>query len=902
MSSLQCNTQQLAQILDGSVALDELDSIESHLEHCNACREQLDLLSLRVTHVGPFEAGLSDDELDKEWESVELFDEASWRKEGSASDESTDAAIDSVIARLNPSDDPRMLGRFANYEIMGVVGAGGMGVVMKGYESALNRFVGIKVLSPFLAASSLAKKRFIREGRSAASVLHPNVVPIHQVAEADGIPYLVMPYLGSGNLQDRIDLQGRLDPESVVRIGMQIATGLAAAHEQGLIHRDIKPANILLDQDTDRVIVTDFGLARTVDDFSLTMTGSVAGTPPYMSPEQASGDSLDFRSDLFSLGSLMHAMCTGVSPFHAETHFGALKNVIEMAPRKIQEINPSVPDWLVVTIEKLHEKEPSRRFQSAGELASLLAGCLAHLQQPNQNPLPDSIRRLRTARRRISTPILGVALVTLLIVTCLGVFMLDDLSRWTTANQLDQDVMTKAFSFNGDDASVAEVLAAWKEMPVGSEYEKRWEEELRTEYQRQLEETRPSQRAEVERRWAAQLLPVALGGVVVDKADFLWEMSLPGESIRVADRLAADGKTTEPIGWEMQVVHAFACSRREFVDDAERELDLVMLKAEVNRANATDDGEAIPFFGREQSYDGVLHECSLYREILKSIRVQTIDSNGPDFEEPDSPSGTEDDGVDFDVDFFADDWANFDGEAFVSEFESLPDSPSLVRADEKYLALFEVDGNRFVSKAVRQHDAAELSIPVWERINALFPTMYRREIVQFNLHDGRRWAGAFSGDGSNDVERDGYRLSIAKYLAEEEDELKDATRIASPRRGTLDWTLVHEMGHYICLRSGAIELFSQEFDGDGREQPSRREDPDDYAEDGSPTVNGNFVTSYAERTPGDEEAVESFTTYMLIPQLPENDSLAAQKIRFFESLPGMHELRTHIQSMGQRRQ
>ncbi|SMP41218.1 hypothetical protein SAMN06265222_101552 [Neorhodopirellula lusitana] len=226
---------------------------------------------------------------------------------------------------------------------------------------------------------------------------------------------------------------------------------------------------------------------------------------------------------------------------------------------------------------------------------------------------------------------------------------------------------------------------------------------------------------------------------------------------------------------------------------------------------------------------------------------------------------------------------------------AIPNKALLDSADEKFLAVFEVEGNDFVAKVVRDEQAASLGLYGWQRIETLFPLEYRNELVQFNVLDGKRWAGFFSGDGSNDVDRKGYRLSIAKYLLLKEGNRHDPARCITPRRKTLDWTLVHEMGHYLCLRTDSIERFSQVFDGDAAPQPRRRQDPDDYAEDGSPKLVGNFVTSYAERNGGDEEVVECFTTYMLVPEIPSNDSLVAQKIRFFEGIEGMSELRAHIQ-------
>ncbi len=193
----------------------------------------------------------------------------------------------SVLAALAPTDDPEMLGRVGDYEIIGVVGVGGMGAVLKGFDKSLRRVVAIKVMAPHLAHSGSARTRFQREARAAAAITHDNVIDIYAVSEAAGLPYLVMPYARGPSLQKRIDEGGPLGVIEVVRIGRQIAAGLAAAHEQGLVHRDIKPANILLSDGIERLWITDFGVARAMDDASMTQTGVIAGTPQYMSPEQA---------------------------------------------------------------------------------------------------------------------------------------------------------------------------------------------------------------------------------------------------------------------------------------------------------------------------------------------------------------------------------------------------------------------------------------------------------------------------------------------------------------------------------------------------------------------------------------------------------------------------------------
>jgi hypothetical protein len=295
---------------------------------------------------------------------------------------------DLPLGFLTPSGKPGSLGRLGHYEVQGVVGRGGMGIVLKAFDENLHRVVAIKVMAPQLAASATARQRFTREARAAAAVTHERVVTIHAVEEASGLPYIVMQYVAGQSLQDRLDKSGVLPVAEVLRIGMQAAAGLAAAHAQGLVHRDVKPANILLENGVERVKLTDFGLARAADDASLTQSGQVAGTPQYMSPEQAEGKPVDARSDLFCLGSVLYAMCAGRPPFRAPTSMAVLKRVCEDTPTPIREVNPEAPDWLAEVITKLHAKDPAGRFQSAAEVAESLGRHLAHVQHPSVVPLP----------------------------------------------------------------------------------------------------------------------------------------------------------------------------------------------------------------------------------------------------------------------------------------------------------------------------------------------------------------------------------------------------------------------------------------------------------------------------------------------------------------------------------
>jgi serine/threonine protein kinase len=286
----------------------------------------------------------------------------------------------SALDFLEPSARPGSPGRLGHYHVLEVLGRGGMGVVLRAFDEKLHRVVALKVLTPALASNAAARKRFVREARAAAAVTHQNVIAIHGVEDTGRAPYLVMQCIDGPTLQEKLNTSGPLGLSETLRIGLQIAEGLAAAHRQGLIHRDIKPANILLENGIERVKITDFGLARTVDDASLTQSGYIAGTPLYMSPEQARGEPLDHRSDLFSLGSVLYALCTGYPPFQAPNSMAVLKQVCEDTPRPLREINPAVPDWLETLITRLHAKNPANRFAAASEVAAVLSQHLARLQ------------------------------------------------------------------------------------------------------------------------------------------------------------------------------------------------------------------------------------------------------------------------------------------------------------------------------------------------------------------------------------------------------------------------------------------------------------------------------------------------------------------------------------------
>ena len=383
-SRTECNFERLAKLLS-----DELPELEEaratdHISHCSTCRSRLQELAAG----NDWWQETSDQLQGSRWQD----DGTLWltsRDFGERAGEITEP-LSTSLDFLEPSDNPAMLGRLGTYEILAVIGSGGFGIVLKGFDRELNRYVAVKVLAPHLSHNAAARKRFAREAQAAAAVVHPHVVAIHTVDPSGKLPFLVMPLIAGESLQDRLNREGCLEVKEILRIGMQIAQGLAAAHAQGVVHRDVKPANILLERGVDRVMLTDFGLARAMDDASLTRSTVIAGTPQYMSPEQAHGNPIDHRTDLFSLGSVLYAMCTGHPPFRAETLMGVLRRITDGLPREIREVNPDIPQWLCAIIVKLHATNASDRFQSAAEVADLLERCLAHLQQPTLVDLPET--------------------------------------------------------------------------------------------------------------------------------------------------------------------------------------------------------------------------------------------------------------------------------------------------------------------------------------------------------------------------------------------------------------------------------------------------------------------------------------------------------------------------------
>jgi serine/threonine-protein kinase len=270
-----------SRLLVGDLDQTEQRELTDHLDRCQECQQTLERLASGQESWAETARRLGNASAVGVRESALQGVLAELRGEGHGEPTQVEAerTADEELSFLDPPSGSGHLGRLGHYDVIEVVGRGGMGLVLKAFDSRLHRIVAIKVMAASLATSASARQRFDRETRAAAAVRNEHVIDIYHVGQENRLPYLVMEYVAGRSLQERIDQTGPLQLKEILRIGMQTAAGLAAAHAQGLIHRDIKPANILLENGVERVKITDFGLARAVDDASLTQSGVITGTP-----------------------------------------------------------------------------------------------------------------------------------------------------------------------------------------------------------------------------------------------------------------------------------------------------------------------------------------------------------------------------------------------------------------------------------------------------------------------------------------------------------------------------------------------------------------------------------------------------------------------------------------------
>jgi formylglycine-generating enzyme required for sulfatase activity/tRNA A-37 threonylcarbamoyl transferase component Bud32 len=261
-----------------------------------------------------------------------------------------------------------------DYAVEGQLGAGGFAVVFLVRDVHLKRKLAVKVLSPDLIASHSVLERFRREAETVAQLSHPHIVPLHFIGQKNDLVYLVMEAIGGGSLADRLDREGRLPIDDAARIFGEVASALAHAHKRGVVHRDIKPQNVLLDAETGRALVTDFGIARTAEGGSLTATGMVIGTPAYLSPEQVTGEPSDHRADIYALGVMAYQMLAGQPPFTGATPTAVLMRRLAGPPEPLRKLRPDVPEPLADVVDACLATDPNERLQNAGDVVRFMTG------------------------------------------------------------------------------------------------------------------------------------------------------------------------------------------------------------------------------------------------------------------------------------------------------------------------------------------------------------------------------------------------------------------------------------------------------------------------------------------------------------------------------------------------
>ncbi len=316
---------------------------------------------------------------------------------------------------MPPSPAPELLALqeavAGRYAVERELGRGGMGVVLLARDIALDRLVAIKLLPPALAESADRRARFLREARTAARLSHPNIVPIHSVEESDGRVFFVMGYVAGETLGERIRRLGRLPAAEVSSVVREVAWALAYAHRQGVVHRDVKPENILLEREGGRAIVTDFGIAHVSGDAADTPAGQIVGTARSVSPEQAAGEPVDGRSDLYSLGVTAFLAATGQWPFEGETAAAVLAQHLTRPPPPVFDLRPDLPAPLAHAIERCLAKSPADRFASGEELAAALGSTL-----PVLATTPPPVARAARELHDLGTDMAGYGSVVLLVI------------------------------------------------------------------------------------------------------------------------------------------------------------------------------------------------------------------------------------------------------------------------------------------------------------------------------------------------------------------------------------------------------------------------------------------------------------------------------------------------------
>jgi len=298
----------------------------------------------------------------------------------------------------------------AGYAVERAIGHGGFAAVYLVRDLSLKRPLALKVLAPDLLLSATAQERFRREAETVAQLSHPHIVPLHFMGNAGDVFYLAMEYIDGESLADRLEREGRIPVDEATRIMREVASALELAHRRGVVHRDIKPHNVLLERESGRALVTDFGIARTAENSSLTATGMVVGTPAYMSPEQVVGDKVDHRADLYALGIVGYEMLAGRPPFAGSTPTEILMKRVATPAEPVERARPDAPPALAAVINACLQQDPERRVQTAGEIVRSLGGITP---VSGGHSTAEIVSGQRRARRQLLLTLAPLALVLL---------------------------------------------------------------------------------------------------------------------------------------------------------------------------------------------------------------------------------------------------------------------------------------------------------------------------------------------------------------------------------------------------------------------------------------------------------------------------------------------------------
>jgi urea transport system substrate-binding protein len=414
----------LRRLLVGELTSEEANRLRNHLLDCLACRQLWDQLkSPIVSAPTPPLLNPADDTNPGQPARPPANSAVTWSSEVALEGPGSERAAapppvawdeaQPTFGFLRPPREADELGWLGSYRITALLGQGGMGFVFDAFDTHLQRRVALKVLKPELAANLSFRERFLQEARAAAALPDEYIITIYQVGLENDVPFLAMKFLHGEALEQRLQREGRLPTREVLRIGREIALGLSAAHERGLIHRDIKPANLWLEtpppeqggtsgtrlscEYLSRVKILDFGLARPIDNSRrLTATGFIVGTPSYLAPEQARGLPLDARCDLFSLGVVLYRMVTGILPFDGPDTLAQLTALAVADPKPIEQIASDVPPGLRNLIHQLLERDPADRPPTARAVAEALRAL------EKDDTIPSATASLKPTPKRLS--------------------------------------------------------------------------------------------------------------------------------------------------------------------------------------------------------------------------------------------------------------------------------------------------------------------------------------------------------------------------------------------------------------------------------------------------------------------------------------------------------------------